>query len=213
MSEVIACVATELFNECGHLQGFTTDVEKYKLLLDPLNIMWLPRDEIEEDPRYKQLIPYVLLAKQLDHGKIYLSYFRGDGQDEARLHAKRSIGIGGHVNLKDESEDDPFHCGMMREVTEEITLTRTQGIAEEEDRPDTSLLGIELLGVVNDDTNEVGRVHLGMVHIMMVTGFLVDPAEADICDLHWLSPEELTKNREDYETWSQLTIDHLGQDR
>ena len=96
--EQILVVKRDLFDLLGTFQGITTDVDKYySTLLDPSNNFFMDRGEAEDDPSHKQLIPYALFHYK---GK-FLNYQRGKSGGEARLHAKRSLGIGGHINPVD----------------------------------------------------------------------------------------------------------------
>ena len=89
--EHVLVVPTLLFREVGYFQGFCTDVEPYlKTLLDPAYISFRPRDQMENDPSFKQLIPYCLFR----YGDQLFHYKRGKLQGEGRLHSKRSIGVG-----------------------------------------------------------------------------------------------------------------------
>ena len=122
--EQILVVPTELFHSLGYFQGFNRDVEQYlDTLLDARHVQYLPRPEMEVDPSYKQLIPYCILQYVDQAGEIWLyQYRRGSGQGEARLHALRSIGIGGHISSVDASETgaSPYREGLKRELEEEL---------------------------------------------------------------------------------------------
>ncbi len=191
--EHVLVVPTELFHEIGHFQGFCTDPEPYlKSLLDPINTSYRPRDEVEEDPSFKQLIPYCIFSHQ---GKIF-SYQRGKSSGEGRLHAKRSIGIGGHISSEDNSENgSPYIDGMKREISEEVHLD--------------SAYSVKCIGMINDDENEVGKVHLGIVHIFELEEAKVLPREESIQNTGFALPEELMSDRESFETWSQICLEHL----
>ena len=104
--EEILVIPRSLFDELGAFQGIETDVERYlDAILDPKNNFFIDRGAAEEDPSFKQLIPYCLFK----HGDRYLHYVRGKSGGESRLHAKGSVGIGGHINPVDTRED---HLGM-----------------------------------------------------------------------------------------------------
>ena len=201
-TERVLVVPTELFHQLGHFQGFSADIARYfERLLAPEHTSYRPRDEVEEDPGFKQLIPYVILRYRTPEGETRLfQYTRGQGQGEKRLHAKRSIGIGGHISAVDATGDTaahPYHEGMRRELEEEIFL----------DSPyrDTCL------GLINDDETEVGRVHLGVVHLFDLEQPAVRPREDDICEARFSSLEELWQTRERFETWSQICLEALLQ--
>ncbi len=159
------------------------------------NNFFLPRAQAEHDPTQKQLIPYVLLAFQ---DKV-LHYVRGKKGGEQRLVAKGSIGIGGHMNDRDESlfalDEAAYRAGVEREVNEEIKIN-----SQFEDR---------IVALLNDDSTDVGRVHLGIVHVFKLAEPKVTKREAMITNLAFLSKEELLARRDSLETWSQLCLDAL----
>ena len=99
-TERVLVVPTELFHRLGYFQGFARDVDRYLgELFDPRHISYRPRSEVEEDPSFKQLIPYVIFRHRDAQGRqTVFQYTRGTGQGEGRLHSKRSVGIGGHIS-------------------------------------------------------------------------------------------------------------------
>ena len=126
-TEHVLVVPTELFHSLGHFQGFSADVDRYlEELLSPEHTSYRPRSEMEEDPSFKQLIPYVIFRHVDEGGKAMLfQYCRGKGQGEGRLHSKRSVGIGGHISSIDSEGDgqiDPYQEGMRRELEEEVSI-------------------------------------------------------------------------------------------
>ncbi|MGA2256039.1 MAG: hypothetical protein ABSG53_15440 [Thermoguttaceae bacterium] len=105
---------------------------------------------MEIDPSYKQLIPYVIfMHRNVDQPAIF-QYTHTKGQGEARLHGKHSVGIGGHISTFD-GIAHPYHDGMKRELEEEVSINT----------PYTT----RRVGLINDDSTEVGSVHLGIVHL------------------------------------------------
>lgn len=198
-NENILVIKRSLFDELGSFHGLNFEPEKYlPALLSRGNNFFLPRAQAESDPTHKQIIPYVLLSCG---GKV-LHYVRGKKAGEQRLIAKGSIGIGGHMNEeKDEllwntADENAYRAGVEREVNEEITIETPF-----EDR---------IVALLNDDTTEVGRVHLGIVHVFRLAEPKVQKREAMITNLAFLSKEELLARRDTLETWSQLCLDSLG---
>ncbi len=191
--EQILVVPTLLFHEVGHFQGFHTNVEPYmKTLLDPAHTSYRPRDEMEQDPSYKQLIPYCIF---MSDGQVF-NYRRGTDQGEARLHSKRSIGVGGHISTLDISDDDhAYILGMKREIEEEVHIE-----ADYQQR---------LIGMLNDDLTEVGRVHLGIVHLFEVDQPKVFPREASMIETRFSSPADLLNDLDQFETWSRICLEAL----
>ena len=194
--ENVLVVRRNLFEQLGSFQGLSFEPEKYlNLLLSRGNNFFLPRAQAENDSAYKQIIPYVLLAFQ----DRVLHYVRGKKAGEQRLVAKGSIGIGGHMNESDESlfawDEQAYRAGVEREVNEEIKID-----TQFEDR---------IVALLNDDTTEVGRVHLGIVHVFRLAQQKVEKREAMITNLAFLTKSELLNRRESLETWSQICVDSL----
>ncbi|MEZ6138995.1 MAG: phosphoesterase [Zavarzinella sp.] len=160
-------------------------------LLDPAHFLFIPRAEAENDPTYKQLIPYVVLQ----HGDSYFAYQRGKGGGEKRLHARYSIGIGGHIERTDGPiSGDLYRTGMMRELQEEVQIGTTWRET--------------LVGAIYDDRTPVGAVHVGIVHLLQLAEPTVTVGE-DILENAGFQP--LSQLREQYhafETWSQFLLDY-----
>lgn len=190
--EHVLVVPTTLFQEVGHFQGFQPNIEPYlNTLLDPAYTSYRPRNEMEQDPNFKQLIPYCIFMYQ---GEIF-SYRRGKGQGEARLHSKRSVGIGGHISSIDQHAPSVYREAMRREIEEEVFLE--------------SNFREKCIGLINDDLTEVGKVHLGIVHLFEIDDPKVRAREESIHDAGFAKPSELILQRDQFETWSQICLDHL----
>ncbi len=191
--EHVLVVPTLLFHEIGYFQGFSTNVAPYvRTLFDPAHTSFRPRDEMEKDPSFKQLIPYCLFRCE---GRIF-SYRRGKLQGEGRLHSKRSIGVGGHISSTDRIHTDvPYAEAMQRELDEEVFVDAT--------------FTQRCVGLLNDDLTDVGRVHLGIVHLFDLDAPKVHPREESMIEAGFASPAELIARRDEFETWSQICIDHL----
>lgn len=196
-TEQVLVVPTSLFHEIGHFQGFSKEVDRYlDELLSPEHTSYRPRSEMEEDPSFKQLIPYVIFRHTDADGSVMVfQYTRGKGQGEKRLHAKRSVGIGGHISSDDEqSENDlnPYQEGMQRELNEEVAID--------------SKYAEQLVGLINDDETEVGKVHLGVVHIFDVETPDVTPREDEIIETGFRPVGELLRELDGFESWSQICL-------
>ena len=194
--ENVLVIRYSLFDELGSFQGLSFEPEKYlKAILSRGSNFFIPRREAENDPAYKQIIPYALIAFE----KRVLHYVRGKKAGEQRLVAKGSIGIGGHMNETDESlfamDEQAYRAGVEREVNEEIKIDTPF-----EDR---------IVALLNDDSTEVGRVHLGIVHIFKLKEPNVQKREAMITGLTFLTKEELIARRQSLESWSQICLDSL----
>jgi predicted NUDIX family phosphoesterase len=196
-TEQVLVVPAELLKNAGYFQGFTARVEQYlPLLLDPEHISFRPRPAMEQDPRFKQLIPYVIFRYCDEAGETFLfQYTRGHGQQERRLHALRSIGIGGHISQADALGDDPYHAGVQRELEEEVVIE--------------TAFRQRMVGLINDDQTEVGRVHLGVVHLVDVEAPRVRPRESDLVDAGFRPLGTLIAELSQFETWSQICLKAL----
>lgn len=194
--EQVLAVPRSRVEEVGPFQGLMPEVQRYlPALFAPGAGRYLLRKEAEKDPSHKQIIPYVIMRSK---GR-YLTYVRGKRAGETRLVEKRSIGIGGHINPTDEMGlFDPYETylnAVHREVAEEVQV----------DSPYQETI----IGLLNDDSNEVGRVHLGVVHLWELERPAVSRREQMITQMEFLPMEELRKRRESMETWSQLCLDFL----
>ncbi len=198
--EQVLVVPTPWFNELGYFQGFTRETDRYvPSLFAPEQIRFLPRNEVEEDPGFKQLIPYVLFTHTDENGRLSIfQYTRGRGQGEGRLHSKRSVGIGGHISSDDvDGSADPFQEGMRRELDEEVRIETSY-----ESR---------CVGMINDDETEVGRVHLGMVYRFEVERPEVFARETEIAESGFQPVDELLADLDRFESWSKITLEALFQ--
>ena len=194
--ENVLVVRRSLFDELGSFQGLNFEPQKYlDAFLSRGNNFFLARSEAEINPAYKQIIPYALIA--FENSVAY--YVRGKKAGEQRLVAKGSIGIGGHMNETDESlfalDEAAYRAGVEREVNEEIKID-----SPFEDR---------IVALLNDDTTEVGCVHLGIVHVFKLAEPKIEKREAMITGLTFLRKEELLARRETMETWSQICVESL----
>ena len=195
-TEHVLVVPTELFRALGHFQGFSDQTDRYLgELLSPANTSYRPRSEMETDSSFKQLIPYVIFTHRDAQGRRLVFYYtRGNGQGEARLHSKRSVGIGGHISVDDRTSDDavPYAEGMQRELDEEVQI----------DSPFTQ----RCVGLINDDESPVGQVHLGVVHLVELEEPAMTPREIDLMDSGFAPVEELLADLGRFETWSQYCL-------
>jgi predicted NUDIX family phosphoesterase len=151
---------------------------------------YLDRPLAEGSPQWKQLIPYVVVR---DSDRVFLME-RTDAGGDKRLHRKASIGVGGHLNPVDEG-DDPLMVGLRREWVEEL-----QADWEPEFR---------LVGLLNDDSNPVGSVHLGVVFTVEAAGRSVQVRELEKLSGRMVSTAEVAEAWPRLETWSQLVAAEL----
>lgn len=194
--EHVLVITRALLDQLGSFQGFQPDADRYlHAMLTAGANHFMERPAAENDPSHKQLIPYAVFH----HAGRFLTYTRGGSSGEKRLVAKRSIGIGGHINPIDAAQDSlgetMYYNGVEREIAEELVLggTHTQRV----------------IGLINDDSTEVGSVHLGVVHLFELSNDDVKSNEDAIQDLRFETLEDLHESRDRLETWSQICIDHL----
>ena len=198
--EQVLVVERSVVERAGMFHGVTFDVKRYfEHLFAPGVARFIPRSQAEADPTYKQLIPYVVMTCD---GHV-LSYVRGKRAGEKRLVGQRSIGIGGHINPIDDlplfNTDfrDAYLEAVAREVAEEVCVD-----ANHEDR---------IVGLINDDSNEVGKVHLGVVHHWRLDAPKVTRREQMITQLGFMSPAALHNVEDTLETWSRLCLDRIDE--
>jgi predicted NUDIX family phosphoesterase len=196
-TERVLVVPARVLQQLGYFQGFTPHVDRYwNALFSTEHTSYRPRGEMEQNPDFKQLIPYVIFRHTDASGQISLfCYTRGTGQGEQRLHSKRSIGIGGHISVGDARQTDPYDEGMRRELAEEVWVDTPY-------RP-------SCVGLINDDQTEVGRVHLGVVHLFDVDEPRVRPREPDIIETGFVPVDQLLTDLDRFESWSRICLEAL----
>lgn len=191
--ELVLGLPAARLTQLGPFTGLTLDVPRYlPALLDAAHLSFRPRGDCETDPTWLQLIPYIVLQH---HDQIFY-YTRGSKGGEKRLHALKSIGIGGHINPVDTEAADPYRAGMARELAEEIHV----GCAFNDC----------VLGLVYDPSTSVGSVHLGVVHVLTLDNEDVTPRELSIAECGFAKIAELRKDAAQFETWSQLVLAQLS---
>jgi predicted NUDIX family phosphoesterase len=194
--EMVLVIRRALLESLGLFQGLKFEVDRYlTAMLSRENNFFAPRSTAETDPSLKQIIPYAMLVSD---GKV-LRYKRGKKSGEQRLVAKGSIGIGGHMNDRDEGlfalDKQAYLGGVEREIDEELIVERP--------------LRNRIAALINDDSNEVGQVHLGVVHVLELPRPVAEKRESMILNIEFLTPGQLRAERETLETWSQICVDHL----
>jgi predicted NUDIX family phosphoesterase len=190
--EVLVVPRAEIFPD-GAWHGFIhEDPERYLGIIASQR-QFRPRGEVEEDPDYQQIIPYLVFRNR----DRYLLTRRLKQSTEKRLRHLYSLGVGGHINRADVADEaaGPVEQGLRREFEEEVVYS---GRWEH-----------RLIGLINDDSNDVSRVHLALV--FEVTG---DQPEISIRETgklegELLKLEEMKMYYLDMESWSQLIYDHL----
>ncbi|MDE0896071.1 MAG: NUDIX domain-containing protein [Planctomycetota bacterium] len=169
------------------------------------NGFFVEREYAERTPSLKQVIPYTVVVSE---GKVMLTKRLPQG-GEGRLFGKLSIGIGGHMNPVDHTGDtesatpqskDPIAECTLRELEEELWLEGARRL--------------EPIGIINDDSNPVGAVHIGLVQVLFLHKGSARVREEDILEGRMVAPDELASLLADganFETWSRMLVERLGE--
>jgi len=201
VAEQILVVRTAELKSHYDFQGFLPlDADSVYRLYEKIEVLPLERNLAEDDPSYKQFVAYNVVRS----GDLYLTYLRGKGQGEARLRGNRSVGVGGHINSGDQATlflNDHLKAAAFRELYEEIQVPRD--------------LDLRFAGLLNDDSNEVGSVHLGLVYLADLPESARDAGalkrQQSVAQLSFSTAEELRRDSEQFETWSRILIDSLDE--
>ena len=190
--ENVLTVKRELISKFIPEKGITT--ENCDRMVDIIlgNYEFLPRPEAENDPSHKQIIPYVVICR----GDEVFATRRLKKGNETRLHGLLSVGIGGHINPEtDGNGEDVLSRGMDRELEEEVSIESRGKMTPR--------------GIINDDTTEVGSVHLGLFFTLEVTGE-VKVLETEKLEGFWIKRADMEGLSEQMETWSQFVTKALS---
>jgi len=185
MSEQVMVVATD------ELQPFFTSTlirDRAREVLDLIaeRHTYIDRDLAERSPEWRQIIPYVVIR----HGDETFTVTRTKKQTEARLHHKVSLGIGGHIN-----PDHDLARGLQKELSEEVRIDGDYDL--------------EFVAILNDESTEVSRVHLGAVFFLNSATRDVAVLETEKMTGSWMSRDDLAAARDAMESWSQIVYDEL----
>jgi predicted NUDIX family phosphoesterase len=168
------------------------------------NGLFLKRGELEEDPSFKQIIPYAIISNKetersgVRQSQSFYLFKRTSKQTEKRLHNKFSLGVGGHMIPNDSKESKEHYLidELKRELFEEVKLLNGCLIED-----------IEFIGFINDDTIPVGSVHIGLLYNIHVSNKEVYINETDKMTAEWIDKSNLTEFYEGMETWTKITYD------
>jgi predicted NUDIX family phosphoesterase len=192
VDERVLVVPSAELDRLGRFQGFSAEADRYiTALLVPELMQYRPRSEVEDDPGFKQIIPYVVCRSS----DAVFCYTRGKSQGEARLHRLRSLGVGGHVSEEDAQGGkslDAYDAAMRRELDEEVDVL-SPGL-------------LRRVGLINDDSTPVGQVHLGVVHLFEMERPQVAAREEGLAEAGFLPLSQVLTIQHEFETWSQICI-------
>ena len=189
--EHVLCVTREDIFPDGAWHGFVdTGLDRAQEVIRSRSF-FMPRADVEEDPTYQQIIPYVVFR----HDGRYFLTRRLRASSEKRLHQQYSLGVGGHINPGDLEHGDPVFDGMRREWEEEVEYS---GHFE-----------ARLLGLMNDDSSPVSSVHLALVFVVDGDSPQIAIRETDKLSGELLSLPEMRIFYLEMESWSQIVYDRL----
>ncbi len=169
------------------------------------NGLFRKRNELEEDPSFKQIIPYAIISyKEPERSGVRRSQFfylfkRTSKQTEKRLHNQLTLGVGGHMNPRNSMEPKEQYLidELKRELFEEVKLLNACLIED-----------IEFIGFINDDTIPVGSVHIGLLYNIHVSNKDLYINETDKMTADWIEKHNLAEFYEGMETWTKITFDY-----
>jgi predicted NUDIX family phosphoesterase len=178
------------YKEKGLIKGNSDDLNRIVQ-----NGLFRKRSELEEDPSFKQIIPYAIISNK----ESFYLFTRTSRQTENRLHNKLHLGVGGHMNpgsLKEPGEHYLIN-ELKREFFEEVKLLNGCLIED-----------IEFIGFINDDSISVGSVHIGLLYNIHVSNKYVVINETDKMSANWTDKTDLAEYYEEMETWTKIAIDY-----
>lgn len=191
--EVLVVLREDIFPD-GAWHGFVAaGLERAREVISTRSF-FKPRAEVEEDPTYQQIIPYVVFR----HGDRYFLTRRLKASSEKRLRQQYSLGVGGHINPEDLHGGDPLLEGMRREWEEEVVYEGD--------------FDAHLLGLINEESAPVSRVHLGVVFLVDGTSPDIAIRETDKLSGELLTLEEMRIYFLGMESWSQIVYEELSRE-
>jgi len=190
-AEEVLCVRREDIFPDGAWHGFVSkDLDRYQSIIRE-RYVFKPRADVEEDPGYQQIIPYVVFR----HGNRYFLTHRLRASSERRLRKQYSLGVGGHINPSDLRSGDPIADGLKREWEEEVAYD--------------GQFDAELLGLLNDESAPVSKVHLGVVFLVDGDTPNITIRETKKLGGELLTLDEMRRLYLQMESWSQIVYDRL----
>jgi predicted NUDIX family phosphoesterase len=190
--EHVLCVRREDLFPDGAWYGFISEgLERYQKVIREQSF-FMPRAEVEEDPGYQQIIPYVVFR----HGDRYFLTRRLRASTEKRLRQLYSLGVGGHINPGDLEQGDPIRDGLRREFEEEVEYSGE--------------IEATLLGLINDDSSPVSKVHLALAFLVEGSSPEIAIRETNKLAGELLTLEEMRMYYLEMESWSQIVYDELS---
>lgn len=188
--EVLVVRREDIFPD-GAWHGFVSDgLDRAQRVIREQSF-FKPRAEVEDDPTYQQIIPYVVFR----HDDRYFLTKRLKASSEKRLRQQYSLGVGGHINRDDLAGGDPIYDGLRREWEEEVEYS--------------GQFEAQLLGLINEESAPVSRVHLGVAFLVDGTTPDIRIRETDKLSGELLTLEEMRIFFLSMESWSQIVYEEL----
>tara|TARA_Y100000034_G_scaffold98134_1_gene120083 strand:- start:214 stop:831 length:618 start_codon:yes stop_codon:yes gene_type:complete len=189
----ILVVERELLFDGDYFEGFSEKGDYESRILN--NFKYMRRGSAENDPRHKQPIGYALIVNPIT--KKVFAFKRTNQNTDGRMHNKWSWGVGGHIERIEEEEDNPVYAGLLRELREEVEMGG-------------EITGIKVLGYINDDSDEVGQVHFGVLYLIETDSKEIKPKnhesiEGDLMEIRELNDICLNPELE-VESWSNIAL-------
>jgi predicted NUDIX family phosphoesterase len=190
-AEKVLTFPSDILVETGYFQGISYDIDKYLKAISNC-YSYTDRSAAEGNPKIKQIVPYSIILYQ---GNL-IRYKRGSHSGEPRLRGNLSIGLGGHIIMEDGTVfPDLCVAAMLRELNEELVID--------------SSFRHKKVALLNDDSNEVGKVHFGIINIVEVDSPRVFKKEKGILELGFTSVAQLKQDVSKYERWSMICIEEI----
>ena len=190
-TEQVLCVKRNDIFPDGAWHGFVTEnLERHQEVIREHHF-FKPRTEVENDPAYQQIIPYVVFR----HDDRYFLTHRLRASSERRLRKQYSLGVGGHINPGDLEAGDPILDGLKREWQEEVLYK--------------GRFDARLLGFLNEDSSPVSKVHLGVVFLVEGDSPNISIRETEKLAGELLTLDEMRMYYLAMESWSQIVYDRL----
>jgi len=186
-------------NGNDYFQGFRKagQVDYERRILEGRRWMW--RGIAEENQHFKQPIPYAMIVNPFEQKVFAFKRAKKGKYDEKRLQDKWSWGVGGHVEPSDQAEN-PLEAGFLREIGEEVEIVGT-------------IIGKSVVGYINDDLDDVGKVHFGLLYVVETNGILITPKDPEIAEGRLMDVSELSQMCEAadiiVENWSRIALNPL----
>lgn len=197
--QVLVVPTDKLFNLIPYFQGFLACKRGILRILEE-NSMWLDRKQAEEDPSFKQLIGYCAITGSDKRIFTYQRAKQDEKYPEKKLQGKWSIGVGGHIEPHDSLDNGLISASVQREIGEEIEM-------------DSKPTRIDLVGIINDDLNPVGRVHFGLFMLAHSTAKTIKPKDPEIAFGELKNQREIgflfEMEKSNVDHWSLIGFPHI----